>query len=229
MKGKKMPNWCDNSVTLCHDNRSKIDALEAALSSDKQEVFQHLRPNPTGEWDYGWSVENWGTKWDISVTDWERQDDNSIWISFNTAWAPPIALYEFLYDEEWQVEAFYNEGGMAFCGMFNHGCDESFEYSSDDLESIEALPDDLQEFTGLIDYYHDCQADREQEEHDAKCTEWFEGDIKPVHVGRYEAKDHATINWPFAEYANWDGKNWRNGDNKKIKVAKWRGLKEKPE
>jgi len=225
-----MPNWCDNSVTLRHDDKSKIDALEAALADkENQQVLQHLRPNPTGEWDYGWSVENWGTKWDIQVHDWDREDDNTIWISFDSAWAPPTAIYEYLYREDWEVDAKYHEGGMAFCGMFTHGVDEYFEYSSDDLESIEALPEDLQDFTGLIDYFHDREAEREQEEHDAKCTEWFPADVNPAHVGRYEAKDHALINWPFAEYANWDGKHWRNGDNKKIKVAKWRGLKEKPE
>jgi hypothetical protein len=225
-----MPNWCDNSVTLRHEDKTKIDALASALSdTDNQKLFQHLRPNPSGDWDYGWSVENWGTKWEASIHEWDREDDNTIWISFDTAWAPPITIYEYLYEQEWEVDAKYHEGGMAFCGLFRDGYDDCYEYSGDDLESIESLPEDLQDFTGLIDYFHDREAEREQEEHDAKCTEWFDGDVKPVHIGRYEAKDHALINWPFAEYANWDGKNWRNGDNKKIKVAKWRGLKEKPE
>lgn len=226
-----MPNWCDNSVTL-RSTKENIDALEKVLENkEDQQVFQHLHPRPATEeenW-YNWNIENWGTKWDISVIDWSRYGDNEIWISFDTAWAPPIGVYQHLHNKGWSVEAFYHESGMCFCGQWVDGEDDYYEYDSDDLKSLEALPNDLQEFTGLIDYYHDREAEREQEEHDAKCTEWFDGDVKPVHVGRYEAKDINNPNWPFAEYADWDGKKWVNGVGKKIKVHSWRGLKENPD
>lgn len=223
-----MPNWCDNSVRLSHSDKSKVDALEAVLQSEDQAVFQHLRPRPESEeenW-YDWNINNWGTKWEMGIIDWERQDDHTIWISFQSAWSPPIALYEHVYDEGWEVEGLYNESGCAFAGIWKDGDDQYYEYDFNDLESLEALPEDLQDFTGLIDYYHDQQAEREREEHDAKCTEWYPGDVKPVRAGRYEAKDPININWPFTEYANWDGKKWVNDEGKKIRVYEWRGLKE---
>jgi hypothetical protein len=59
-----MPNYCDNSMRLYNQDTAKIDALEAEMSKKNDdghsmaEPFQHLRPNPSGEWDYNWSVEN---------------------------------------------------------------------------------------------------------------------------------------------------------------------------
>ena len=159
-----MPNWCDNSVRLTHSDKSKIDALQDVLHSEDKRVFQHLRPNPSGEWDYNWSVQNWGTKWDISVIDSERCDDNTMWISFETAWAPPIALYDYLWTEGWEVEGLYHEPGMAYAGMYKDGEDDYYEYDFRDLESLEALPEDVQEFTGLIDYYHEQEAERQEQE-----------------------------------------------------------------
>lgn len=155
-----MPNWCDNMMTISHSDKSKIDALAAEMSKKNDqghsmsEVFQHLRPNPSGDWDYEWSVENWGTKWDARVIDWEQYDDNTIWISFETAWCPPGALYEYLVEQDWNVEAFYHESGCAFCGKFtNDSGDEYYEYDFSDRSTIEALPSDIEDFTGLLDYH----------------------------------------------------------------------------
>jgi hypothetical protein len=73
-----MPNWCYNSVTLYNEDKTVIDGLDQELSKEDAQPLNYLRPNPTGEWDYGWSVENWGTKWDVSIMDWEREDDNTL-------------------------------------------------------------------------------------------------------------------------------------------------------
>ena len=156
-----MPNWCDNSVTLRHDDKEKIDALEKVLADQQDcEVFYHLRPRPADQdenW-YDWNINNWGTKWDMTITEFDRQDENTIWISFDTAWSPPIAMYEFLVSEDWQVEGYYHESGTAFCGKFtNEDGDEFYEYDFADRASIEALPTDIEEYTGLLDYYDSCK------------------------------------------------------------------------
>jgi hypothetical protein len=227
-----MPNWCDNSMRVTHSDKSKVDELEKILQSEDKGIFQHLRPMPEAEQDnwYEWNVNNWGTKWEASIVDWERPDDNTIWVSFESAWSPPISLYEHMFSEGWEVEGLYHEGGMGFCGIWRDGDDDYYDYDFTDLQTLEDLPGDLQDFTGLVDYYHDRQAEEEmeaeREEEDAKKTEWFEGDVKPTRVGDYEATDPKFPNWPFTEMATWDGKKWVNGDGKKIKVGKWRGLKE---
>lgn len=161
-----MPNWCDNSLTLTA-SKEKIDALVAVLEDkDNQQVFQHLRPRPADQEDnwYDWNINHWGTKWEMSIIDWDRYDDETVWISFESAWSPPTSLYEYLFENEWHVEAYYHEGGMAYCGQWIDGEDDYFEYSLDDFDTIDVLPEELKDFTGLVDYYHSIQEEREQEE-----------------------------------------------------------------
>jgi len=166
-----MPNWCDNSITLSNSDKTKIDALEAELSKKDDKgyndasPFNHLRPNPAGEWQYDWSVSNWGTKWDADIYDWSREDDNTIFISCGTAWSPPIYLYDYLVETGWNVTALYNEPGMGFCGTYdNENGDEYYEYNISDLESIEALPEDCIDFGGLRDEHEYWKESQEEEE-----------------------------------------------------------------
>lgn len=152
----KIPNWCNNSVTLRHSDKSKIDALDAEMSKKNDEgrsmakPFNHLRPNPSGEWQYDWSCENWGCKWDANIIEWERLDDNMIRLHVKTAWSPPVALYEYLTEQGWKVEALYHEPALQFAGNYSSDFGEEYgEYDIADLESIEALPEDVIEFAGL--------------------------------------------------------------------------------
>lgn len=156
-----MPNWCDNSTRFYHPDSTKIDALVALISNPDPtvdiELFAHLRPRPLEQeenW-YNWNVENWGTKWDADVFSYDRFDANNINIYFNTAWAPPIALYQYLVHEGWQIEALYSEPGMAMIGRFVDGEDEYYEYDLNDKETIEALPKELVEWADLWTVYDD--------------------------------------------------------------------------
>jgi hypothetical protein len=164
-----MPNWCDNRVILRNDDISKIDALEAEMSKKNAdghfmaEPFNHLRPNPAGEWQYDWCVANWGTKWEASIIDWERSDTNEITIYFESAWSPPTVLYEYLFEEGWDVDAVYHESGMGFVGQFIEGYDEYFEYDLTDLQSIEDLPEELIEFGNLRDAHHWWKEENEED------------------------------------------------------------------
>ena len=128
------------------------------------EPFNFLRPNPAGEWQYDWSVNNWGTKWEAGIIDWERRDDNEIWISFESAWSPPTALYDFLVEEGWEVEALYHEPGMSYAGQFTtDGGDDYYDYDVTDLENIECLPEDVIEFADLR-YAHERWKEENEEE-----------------------------------------------------------------
>ena len=226
-----MPNWCDNAATLT-SSKEKIDALVAVLEDkENQQVFQHLRPRPESEEDnwYEWNCNNWGTKWDISVIDWERYDVETVWISFETAWAPPLELYQFLFENDWHVDAVYHEGGMGYCGKWEDGESDEYEYNMDDLESLEALPEEIQDFTGLIDYYHsrqeELQMEAENEAYEETVTEWYPVEVNPERVGYYETRE--ITNWPFYKFAMWNGKKWTiDGKKPKDPIGFWRGLKE---
>jgi len=219
-----MPNWCYNTATLHHDDKARIDAFEAELSKEDSQPLNHLRPNPTGEWDYGWSVDNWGTKWDVSIHDWEREDDNTIVLHFDSAWSPPTTLYEFLETEGWSVRAMYHEPGMGFAGRFEDGFDDYYELDWTDRASIEDLPEDILDFTNALEdleRYEEEQFDEELQE--LERTEWFDASVNPAHVGRYEV---TTVAWDFPQYCSWDGKTWARWEGDELEVTKWRGLAE---
>jgi len=219
-----MPNWCYNTVTLHHDDKARIDAFEAELSKEDSQPLNHLRPNPAGEWDYGWSVDNWGTKWDVDIHDWEREDDNTIVLHFDSAWSPPIALYEYLETEGWSVRAMYHEPGMGFAGRFEDGFDEYYDYDLSDRASVEELPEEILDYTNGLE-----ELDRWEEEEledklrDLDRTEWFDPSVNPVHVGRYEV---TTVAWDFPQYCDWNGKTWSRWEGDDLVVTKWRGLTE---
>ena len=99
-----MPNWCYNSLTLSHADPDKVQRLHDAITKDKQ-FFEYVLPTPEGFLDddrwYDWRITNWGTKWDADLdglADTLSQDESSLSLSFDTAWSPPIGVYQKLID-----------------------------------------------------------------------------------------------------------------------------------
>lgn len=228
-----MPNWCDNSLELHHDDKSKIDALEAELQKwndnsfkDGARLFNALRPQPEDIGDnwYNWNIENWGSKWDADIIDWDRSGDNEIHIYFNSAWSPPIALYHYLDEHGWTVEALYHECGMCYAGQFKDHFDDYYEYDIADQSSIDELPADVVEFAG-IEYAHEEWMSEQINDYlvDLDRTEWFPKKVKPAYVGRYEVTSKA---WAFPQYCEWNGENWQRWAGDEIQVTQWRGLQE---
>jgi len=161
-----MPNWCQNVVYIGNEDKSKLDSIVTELDKgDKAQLFNTILPNPSGEWDYNWSVENWGCKWDASVYEYSINDVGALYISFDTAWGPPIALYDFLYQNGYDVEAFYREEGMAFAGWYIDGEDNYYEYGNMTADEIEEqLPSELDEMFSISQYCRDWEAEQEDEE-----------------------------------------------------------------
>ena len=215
-----MPNWCDNSLILRNKDTSKIDSLSVKMESE-QTPFDYLRPPPEdiGDGRYEWNLFNWGTKWEANMIDWERSDDNEIRIYFESAWCPPIALYNYLVEEGWEVEAVYNEPGCQFAGLFtNESGDQYYDYDIRDQNTIDDLPTDIVEFAGLEDANSNWWEDRLQEAYeDWGKTDWISAKNKPVHAGVYEVK---TKSWHWVHYCEWNGKTWESTG----KVTEWRGL-----
>jgi hypothetical protein len=146
-----MPNWCSNQVTLTGP-KEKIDQiiveLEKSNSIDNSyEILNVLRPRPAEQEDwYSWNVDNWGTKWDITVGGYEVIDENTVSFTFDSAWSPPTALYEYLETEGWNVDAYYYEPGMAYCGRYLDGYDDYYEYGDKSADEVaEMIPSDLDE------------------------------------------------------------------------------------
>ena len=150
-----MPNWCMNKLTVSHANPDMVDRFENAYNLGK--ACNEFLPLPEGEDWYSWQINNWGTKWDIGAdmgTDKEERYglkatrvDNEVCCSFDSAWSPPVGLYEKLVDLGYDVKASYWEPGMAFCGIWDNGADNYCEYQTKDMIPVALWNEyDMQEF-----------------------------------------------------------------------------------
>jgi hypothetical protein len=123
------------------------DTPEGPVEVDVEEL---ARTYGAADW-YEWSIQNWGTKWDISKSRMEGREDG-LWIWFDTAWSPPISWLQRACANfpEWAGEMAYAEGGMGFHGVvrFSGGrvSDESGEAdfwaaSDEDEDECEPTPE----------------------------------------------------------------------------------------
>ena len=158
-----MPNWCSNDVKIYFDSEDETQ-LREALEND-QDLFQQFVPRPEefndGEKWYWWNIENWGTKWDTKPYDVEWAED-CVSFRLETAWSPPIKFYEAMQDLGYNIEAWYLEEGMAFCGHFSEDGDDYYDYSNMGADQMEEeLPEWAEEIFGLITRKRD---DEEEED-----------------------------------------------------------------
>jgi hypothetical protein len=185
-----MPNWCQNVVYIKHEDKAELNKIVAELDKKGEaKLFESLVPNPSGEWSYDWSVENWGCKWDASVYDYNMEEEH-LYISFDTAWGPPIVFYDKLGEMGFEVEAFYREEGMAFAGKYIDGCDDYYEYGNMTADEIEEqLPSDLDEMFSISQYCREWEEEQEDEE------EWdAEAELEEIcdefETGKIELREH---------------------------------------
>jgi len=154
-----MPNWCSNTIEIKGDKES-IDEFKKFLDEGNgKDWFNFFLPTPPelkeDGW-YEWNVQNWGCKWNCDAQNWSLSEDGtSILFSFDSPWAPPIALYEYI-SGVYDINASYLEEGMGFVGRFREGYDEYYEY--DGLKSLEDIPEEILEEWNL----RECLMDQEE-------------------------------------------------------------------
>jgi hypothetical protein len=165
-----MPNWCSNTLTLSHEDPAEITRASDAFK--RGELLNEFVPLPAVEKDnwYDWNVNNWGTKWDVGGDNYDvdiGNDGSSMTVSFESAWAPPVAWYEHMQELGFGVTAYYYESGMCFAGKYDESGDDGYEFSnmsSDDVRDM--LPEDLDDMFGISEM----MAEYEDEE---PLTEWY--------------------------------------------------------
>lgn len=176
-----MPNWCYNGVTLRHKDpamidrvvkgkegllmeflptpQELIDTVAGFMGEDKRAAHEaqqaeNVRKYGHKDW-YDWNIANWGTKWDFSLENLERQDPNTVTASFDSAWAPPTDAYVKLCALGFEIEALYYEPGMGFCGKFIRDEDEHWDDCISDLggynsETVrDAIGEELDDYFGI--------------------------------------------------------------------------------
>jgi hypothetical protein len=164
-----MPNWCDNTVYINHEDPAMLERVRQGFDSGgllneffpcPAELHEHEAPvrDPAltkrfteqygaSDW-YNWQVQNWGTKWDVGVDGIGAMDHDGggLHLVFQSAWAPPIAAYEKLMELGFTIKAYYYEPGMCFAGIWEDGNDDFYEYSDMNSEQVAAdFPKELDE------------------------------------------------------------------------------------
>lgn len=180
-----MPNWCANGVTITHADPAMIERAAEALQQGR--FLQEFVPCPKelmetaaqfgtndaektnlekygyGSW-YDFNIANWGTKWDVSADNVEIVDANTVSAGFDSAWAPPIAAYERLLQQGFEIEAFYYEPGMGFVGKWSNGSDDCYEYHNATSATVrDLIGEELDDYFAISDSLAECeQEDNEQ-------------------------------------------------------------------
>lgn len=139
-----MPNWCDNSFSVSHEDPEMIRKFAEAVSNGK--LFETFAPLATtdGEWDYGTAVDTWGTKWDVCDGSADVDIDGlSATGWFNTAWGPGIAAYRKMTELGFELDILYFEPGMCFAGRYTSDNDDDYyEYDFEDEDWRDGIDDD---------------------------------------------------------------------------------------
>jgi hypothetical protein len=188
-----MPNWCYNTLTLKSENP---ELIKRVIEGDEENFFEKFFPCPQelsdtvegftsdeveskkleaqrkaniekyghASW-YSWCVENWGTKWDFSY-DISEADEDYVTITFDSAWSPPVAGMRKLEELGFEVELFFNEEGMAYCGEYTTE-DGLYDYEYGDLtadEIDEQIPQELNDMFNIAQNKRDWEEENAEEE-----------------------------------------------------------------
>ena len=138
-----MPNNTDVRVYIDHTNKKRIDDMENIFSNDypfnmiipmpddieRGNLTMEQREATNGRNWYDWSCANWGTKWDAYNINVQRLSDTSLYVTMETAWSPPIPIFQKLLELGFEVSAYYLDEGYNYVGQFEGG--EDFCYDVD--------------------------------------------------------------------------------------------------
>ena len=188
-----MPNWCNNTLTLTHEDPAMI--LRAKEALDRGEFLQEFIPVPQdlkdtvsgsmGEdhreaheaqqkanrekhgysnW-YDFCVGEWGTKWDVGGDGQTdvHPDGRMLHTTFDSAWSPPVNAYDKLVELGFGVEAMYYEGGMGYAGSYSDGADEELNLDGMGADEIEQNYPELDECFGISESIREYEAENEEE------------------------------------------------------------------
>ena len=197
-----MPNWCNNNLTLTHEDPKMIQRAYDAL--ERGEFLQEFIPVPEAlkivagsvgdpveqakleadtkrnqeelgysNW-YDYCVSEWGTKWDVGESGASdiHPDGKMLHTYFDSAWAPPVYAYEKLVELGFGVDAMYYEGGMGYAGSFGS------EYGDQEINLEGMRADDIErEHPELDECFGISESMREYEEPE-ELSEWLKDGVE---------------------------------------------------
>ncbi len=168
----KEGKFCNHVIPVPED--LKIVAGCVGSDDDPKQIelvrktAENVEKYGAGNW-YDFCVSHWGTKWDVDPYDPEDVviKDNCIEFGFDSAWSPPIGVYEALVEQGFEVEATYYEPGMAFVGRWFNGDDEFYEYGGETSKTVrDVIGEELDEEYGISESMAEWEEENEEEENE---------------------------------------------------------------
>ena len=195
-----MPNWCDNSISITHEDPAMMQRLDKAFKDGKflnefvpcppelleevgigesyrerNEAHEAANVEKFGHasW-YSWRIENWGTKWEVGEGEFDYDPEtNKATGWFQTAWSPPVTAMEALTELGFIVELKYREEGMSFVGEYtSEDGDECYNVDFEDEDWRDDIPEHLIDDFNLEDDYENwLEWNKEDEDEDSDDSE----------------------------------------------------------
>ena len=114
-----MPNWCNNTVEI--QSNEKFTKLLQSLVDDESSIEDFFKQtlqidnSSDDDW-YGANCRDIGCKWDIQ-TDVSFETSNIVFLSFDSAWSPPIAgIRQLAARHNLSLDFYYEESGELYIG-----------------------------------------------------------------------------------------------------------------
>lgn len=126
-----------------------------------------------GNW-YDFCVGEWSTKWDVGDRGGDtRTSAHSVSFNFDSAWSPPIGIYEKMLDEGYTVVAYYYEPGMAFVGKWDNGYDDCYELGGYNSKTVrDHIGDELDDMFCISEEMFNYEDEEEE------LTEWIKDGVE---------------------------------------------------
>lgn len=197
-----MPNWTQNHITIKHADKSRIDLIEATNNTDKGVLAtvipcpEELNDEELTTWSrddevrldakraammakygyvswYEWNIAHWGTKWDLCEPHIQRIDDNTVVVTCETAWSPPVQAFETMKEMGYEIRALYCGEGPEFAGIWEDGNDNCFNTTNGSKQARAVLPQELNDHFGIADTLEEYERENEEE-----LTQWLKDGVE---------------------------------------------------
>ena len=119
-----MPNWCSNHIII-EGPKDKVGAIWSKATDESDDGLLGAL-HPIGEWNYHTAIDQWGTKWDINMTDANleiSEDGTTIEGYFESAWSPPLTaiMHYEMANPDVEIHCKYYEPANDFIGSNHYG------------------------------------------------------------------------------------------------------------
>lgn len=173
-------NFCKSVIPVPKDLTDTVAGFpgEDQREAHEAQMKRNVELYGAKDW-YDFCVSHWGTKWDVDP--YEPEDVvvdqyNTISFGFDSAWSPPLGVYEALVEDGFEVEAQYYESGMAFCGVWQDGNDDYYEIGGMSADEVaDTIPQELDEGFGISENIREY----EEMEKDELQT-WYEDGVEKL-------------------------------------------------